>query len=209
MKPTLNLCAIVLHLCTILLLPSAVCADGEQQALQFLRKRHAEVRQILRRPAGTESQTARRNRQLKQALGDLLDFEELSKRALQDHWAGLSEKQRTEFVGLLSQLVERSYQRNLESTMDYRVRYEPAQRVDDSLLVPTRAQSLKNRRAPAIAIDYTLLPQGSAYRVYDITTEGVSLVANYRRQFNKIIRRDGWDALLDRMKKKLESDGDF
>lgn len=198
-----------LCLCTILLVPVLVLADNGLKARQFLRRRHADVIAILRRPADTEKKSVERNAQLKQALGTLLDFEELSRRALDDHWHGLSAKQRKEFVSLLSQLVERSYQRNLESTMDYRVKYQPAQRLKDSLVVKTQAQSLKNRREPSISIDYTLVEQSAGYRVFDITTDGVSLVQNYRRQFNKIIRREGWDALLDRMRKKLESDEGF
>ena len=140
--------------------------------------------------------------------GELLDFEELSKRALEDHWAARSAAEQQRFVELLGQLVERSYQKNLESTMDFRVTYESATRKGDSLVVATEAQSLKNRRSPPVAIDYTLVPVANSFRVYDVTTDGVSLVANYKRQFNKIIRRNGWDALIERMEKKLTGDAE-
>ena len=92
--------------------------------------------------------------------------------------------------------------------MDFRVTYESATRKGDSLVVATEAQSLKNRRSPPVAIDYTLVPVANSFRVYDVTTDGVSLVANYKRQFNKIIRRNGWDALIERMEKKLTGDAE-
>ena len=53
-----------------------------------------------------------------------------------------------------------------------------------------------------------MLPSGADWRVYDIITDGVSLVKNYRRQFRRIIRDEGWDGLIDRMQKKLETDDD-
>lgn len=190
------------------LLPTAALADAAPTAKDFLQKRHGEVVQILQRPAAGDDAINRRDADLKQALADLLDFHELSKRALSDHWEGLSADKRENFSSLLSQLVERSYQRNLESTMDYRVTYDAEKHVGDSIVVSTEARSTKNRRTPPVAIDYTLSPNGNTYRVYDVTTDGVSLVSNYKRQFNKIIEREGWDALLERMKKKLATDGE-
>ena len=198
----------LLPLLVTCLLPIAALADSAAPAKRFLETRHAQVVKILKQPANGADALAKRNGELKKALADLLDFEELSKRALQDHWETLSTDKRKKFSELLAQLVERSYQKNLESTMDFRVTYDEAKQVGDSIQVSTEARSTKNRRSPPIAIDYTLATDGQAFRVYDITTDGVSLVSNYRRQFNKIIRREGWDALLDRMKSKLAADSE-
>jgi phospholipid transport system substrate-binding protein len=173
-----------------------------------LEKRHAEVMSIIDQEGGAGHTDSARAAKLKSAIGQLLDFEELSRRSLSDHWDGLEEHKRQEFVALLTQLVERSYQKNLESIRNYQVQYDEAKPLGDSVLVHTVARSRKNRRAPAVEIDYTLFPREGSYRVYDIATDGVSLVSNYKRQFNKIIRRDGWDALIERMKKRLAEDGD-
>lgn len=195
----------LITLCLVCLLPVAALAETTAPARQFLQQRHAEVVQILKRSAKGDDAINQRDTELKHALANLLDFEELSKRALADHWESLSTDKRQNFSSLLSQLVERSYQKNLESTMDFRVTYDQERRVGDSIVVSTEARSTKNRRAPPVAIDYTLNSSGKSYRVYDITTDGVSLVSNYKRQFNKIIERDGWNALLERMKKKLSA----
>ena len=68
----------------------------------------------------------------------------------------------------------------------------------DSVVVKTVAQSKKNRRAPAVSIDYTLSSREGGWRVYDVTTDGVSLVSNYRTQFNDILSRrvEGQSALI-------------
>jgi len=178
---------------------AALPALAEGPATKFLQDRHASVERILRQPATS----AKRGSQLNEALGKLLDFDELSRRALANHWEGLSEGQRQEFVSLLSRLVERSYQRNLESTLDFAIRYESEIAKQDGVVVRTVARSRKNRRAPELSIDYTMLADGGEYRVFDVTTDGVSLVENYRRQFDKIIKKDGWDALLAKMRSKL------
>lgn len=197
--------AVLTLLTALLFATQAMAADGAEEARKFLRERHGAVMKILQQGVGDEGA---RDAKLKAAIGDLLDYQELSKRALDDHWDSIATSKRDEFVDLLSKLVERSYQKNLESTIDFKVSYGKAKAKGDSILIETEARSLKNRRAPAVEIDYTLFPMEGSYRVYDVTTDGVSLVTNYRRQFNKIIRREGIDGLLERMKKRLADGGD-
>jgi phospholipid transport system substrate-binding protein len=193
-------------LCAFAFVATPAHANGK--ATSYLKSKHTAVERILAGTAKGNGASAARDKKLKGALSDLLDYAELSKRALSDHWEGLTQAQRDEFVGLLSALVERSYQKNLESTLGYAISYGSESRAGDSVVVHTTARSKKNRRAPEVTIDYALQPSNGGYRVYDVTTDGVSLVANYRRQFNRIIKKDGWDALLERMRKKLAADGD-
>ena len=194
--------ALVLILC-------AGTAHADPTAAAFLKARHGEVEKILRRKGGGPAQAQARQQKLALALSQLLDLQELSRRALKDHWAGLDGAQQKEFVALLTQLVETSYQKNLESTLDFSVTYgrvQPA--AENGVLVPTVAKSRKNRRSPPVHVDYSLRKQGEVWRVYDITTDGVSLVSNYRSQFNRIIKKEGWDALLAKMRKRLGSGDD-
>lgn len=177
---------------------SSMAMAKPKDATGFLKARHAKVERILKKSKSEARATA-----LTSELSKLLDYQALSKRALRDQWDGLTEAQRTEFSTLLSQLVERSYQQNLESTLEFKVAYSPAEKRGDELLVQTVARSTRNRRAPEITIDYKLLPAATAWRVVDIITDGVSLVANYRSQFNRIIKKYGWPGLIERMHKKL------
>lgn len=181
-------------------------AAPQAGAQGFLRARHDVVNRILRRPARTPADQARVRQELGRALADLLDYDELSRQSLASHWGQHSEAERREFVALLRQLVEQSYQHNLRSTLDFDIRYlseDPAQ--GGAVVVRTTARSRTQRRAPQVAIDYTLKRAGTTWRVYDVTTDGVSLVRNYRAQFNRIIQREGWPALIQRMRSRLEA----
>ena len=90
-----------------------------------------------------------------------------------------------------------------ERTMNYTVTYDGADVRGAVVTVRTIASSSSNRRAPAVSIDYQMMKVGDVWRVFDISTDGVSLVRNYRTQFNRIIERDGWDALITRMRDRL------
>jgi phospholipid transport system substrate-binding protein len=184
----------------------ALAFAAPQGASSFIEHQHQTVREILQRKSANADQDAARKRDLASALQGLLDFEELSRRALVDHWTTLTPTQQQEFVSLLRQLVERNYQRNMESTLDFQITYSDEIKGGDGIVVQTVARSRKNRRAPEVSIDYTLVAKDSGYRVFDVVTDGVSLVTNYRTQFNRIIRKDGWDKLIERMRARLSSD---
>ena len=142
-------------------------------------------------------------------LEGLLDYETLSERALSAHWEGLTEEQRAEFVSLLRQLVERSYQSNLQNTLDYEVEYVGSEGSGSAVTIKTEARSRENRRAPTVSIDYELRRSGGNWRVTDVTTDGSSMVRSYRGQFNRIISRDGFDGLLERMRSRLGQGSDI
>ncbi len=138
-------------------------------------------------------------------LGDLLDYESLSRAALATHWEAQTPAQRQEFVTLLRQLVERSYRANLQRTLSFDVRYERATAQGDGVRVETLARSRENRRAPAVEIDYQLERHGRSWKVVNLVTDGQDLVANYRTQFHRIIEREGWDGLIRRMRERLST----
>jgi phospholipid transport system substrate-binding protein len=180
-------------------------AQAEISAKAFLEQRHGQVMRVLR----TNGQaSAERDTELDHLLGQLLDYEELSKRSLRDHWATLPPAQQTEFVSLLQQLVQRSYRKNMQTSLDFQVEYVSETPNGADVTVHTRARSKKNRRAPEVTIDYALARSGAEWRVYDVVTDGVSMVTNYRSQFNRIIRKDGWNALIERMRTRLRDGGD-
>lgn len=182
-------------------------ADAQQNAKEFLKNKHASVLKILKKSARPSSKATGPDPQLFKTLDALLDYNALSREALKDHWAGLTSTQQTEFVDLLKQLVERNYRKNLESTLNYDIRYLDESTQSEETIVHTVARSKKNRRAPEIRIDYTLIKNQGVWRVVDVITDGVSLIRNYRNQFNRIINRGGWDELLNRMRKRIESAG--
>jgi len=185
---------------TVILAVFSVPALGVAQtgpAGRYLEGQHEQVKRILSR--GADGSSA----EIAAIVSGLLDFEKVSEAALGDHWTERSAEERTEFVGLLRTLVERNYQSQLETTQSYEIRYGTEQTQGAVVVVETTARSTENRRAPEVGIDYHMKRVGNRWMVEDVVTDGVSMVRNYRNQFNRIIRRDGWSGLLDRMRSRV------
>ena len=114
--------------------------------------------------------------------------------------------ERSEFLALLRALIEDNYIKGLRANLSYDVVYgaeTPGK--DGAVVVKTEIKTQRRGRPIAIAVDYVLVNQGGKMRCFDVVTDGVGLVANYRSQFNKIIQKDGFAGLISRMKKKRQS----
>ena len=173
------------------------------KAEQFIRTKHNKVRQVLRTP-----DTPKRANQLTDLLGEFLDYNRLARLSLDKEWATRSPKERDHFVSLLRQLVERQYQRNMESTLAYKVTWVGTEPIETGIKVNSSARSVKKKRQPPITIDYSMSPAGKEWKVFDIFTDEVSLVKNYKRQFRRVIKEEGWSGLIGRMEKKLNAEED-
>jgi phospholipid transport system substrate-binding protein len=137
------------------------------------------------------------------SVRDFLDIDELGKRAMADQWAKLSKDQQTEFLSTLRALIEDNYVRGLRSNLSYTVDYTGEKADKDGNIVVTTTINTKRKGRPfKINIDYVLKKQGNKLKAWDVKTDGVGLVENYRTQFNKIIEKDGFAGLIARMKKK-------
>jgi len=173
------------------------------KAEQFIRTKHNKVRRVLRTP-----DTPKRANQLTDLLGEFLDYNRLARLSLDKEWAKRSPKERDHFVSLLRQLVERQYQRNMESTLAYKVTWVGTEPIETGIKVNSSARSVKKKRQPPITIDYSMSPAGKEWKVFDIFTDEVSLVKNYKRQFRRVIKEEGWSGLIGRMEKKLNAEED-
>lgn len=130
---------------------------------------------------------------------EMLDYDALAKASLGSEWAGRSDAEKAEFTGLLKQLVQQAYKKNLTKILDYDVEYVSEEAKGDVTKVKTKAKSKSDPREDPIAIDFSI----KGGKVVDIETEGVSLVSSYKSQFTKIIKKDGFAALIQKMKDKL------
>jgi phospholipid transport system substrate-binding protein len=133
--------------------------------------------------------------------------EELGQRALADHWKSSSSAQRKEYLTLLRELVEGNYIKAMRSNISYEVRYLKEEERDGSRWVSTELALSRNGRPEVMSVDYGLRKQGDSWRAYDLVTDGVGLVENYRAQFNKIVAKEGVNGLLARMRKKKLQNG--
>lgn len=141
-----------------------------------------------------------RRQLLEKVVGDRFDYVEMSRRALGAPWAGLSEKEKDEFVGLFQTLLVNSYADKVESYSGEGVQYINERTEKDYAEVRTKVLTGKTE----IPLDYRLLNKSSVWRVYDVVVDGVSLVNNYRGQFTKIQRNGGFAEVMDQLRKKSD-----
>jgi len=181
----------------------AVTQAEAAKAEQFIRTKHNKVRHVLRKP-----DTPQRAIELTDLLGEFLDYDRLAKLSLDTEWDKRTPRERQRFVNLLRQLVERQYQRNMESTLEYKVSWVGTEPIDQGVKVKSSARSTTKKRQPPIAIDYSMALAGKEWKVFDIFTDEVSLVVNYKRQFRRVIKDEGWNGLIERMEKKLKAEDD-
>ncbi len=146
-----------------------------------------------------EGKAADRRAAVRQIANEIFDFGEIARRSLGRYWQPLSDAQRTEFVGLFGDLLERSYISKIELYGGEKIVYSGERMDGDLAIVSTKIITKNGNEVP---IDYRLFRRGDRWMVYDVNIEGISLVSNYRTQFNKIIQSNGYNTLVDRMKAK-------
>jgi phospholipid transport system substrate-binding protein len=149
----------------------------------------------LKKPA----KTAERRQAIRTVAYDIFDFGEISRRSLGPHWQARTPAEREEFTRLFGDLVERSYITQVESYSGEKIQYVGETADGDRVVVKTQ---IITKQGVAVPVDYRLLAQGDRWRAYDVTIEGVSLVANYRSQFNTIIQRSGFDGLMQKLRNR-------
>ncbi len=175
-------------------------AGAPSGARRWIQTRHGAVNRLLERPA-----TPARNTQVARILDGMLDLTELARQALTPYWEQRSAQERTDFVDLLRQLIERNYQQNLDHTLNFDVTYEPEVPEAGTAMVTERtvARSRTDPRAALVRVDYKMHPSGANWVVTDIVTNGASLVQSYHDSYTRIIREHGFPELLTRMRSRI------
>ena len=131
------------------------------------------------------------------AAKDIFDFGEMAKRSLGQYWPQRTSAERVEFVRLFTELVQRSYISKVDQHGAYKMTVQ-GERIDgDYAVVRTTLPLSSGHELP---IDYSMHGTDDRWQVYDLSIDGISLVANYRAQFNKIIRTSSYEALVARFK---------
>ena len=136
---------------------------------------------------------------LRKTIVERFDFNEMSKRSLAAQWAKRTPEEKKEFVGMFTNLLEKSYMDRIEAYTDEAIEYN-GETIDNDYAVVKTVVKAKDKEG--IPIDYKLIKEGDQWLVYDVVIEGVSLVNNYRNQFNKIINSGSYTDLVKKMKAK-------
>jgi phospholipid transport system substrate-binding protein len=177
-------------------------AAGAGQPSDQLKTQIDRVVRILENPElKKESKVLERRRAVRKVAEEIFDFGETAKRSLARHWQSRTPAEREEFVKLFADLLERSYISKIELFNGERIQYLGDQADGDLALVRTR---IITKQGTEIPVDYRMLKKGDRWLVYDVVIEGVSLVQNYRTQFNKIIQTSSYQELVKKMKTKQD-----
>jgi phospholipid transport system substrate-binding protein len=169
-----------------------------------LKKSNEKLDKVLAKKAPNWSPEAEAQRaEVRKLVGTFLDYGELARRALARHWDTLTPKQREDFVTTLRDLVERSYLKQVHGNPNYQIKYEKETKEGNEATVSATLHTVARGKKVKVALEYKVLWKDH-WVVYDVLTDEQSMLENYRAEFNKIINKEGFDALLKRMKKKLD-----
>jgi len=143
----------------------------------------------------------KRRKALKAAIGQIFDHAEMAKRSMGQNWKELTPVQQKEFTDLFATLLESSYAGKIESYNNEKIIY--LKEIEDGDYAEVKSR-IVTARHDEFSLDYRLMREGDRWKVYDIVIEGVSLVSNYRSQFNKIIKAQGYQELVKKMKSRKD-----
>jgi phospholipid transport system substrate-binding protein len=146
-----------------------------------------------------KSQPSERRAAVRSIASEIFDVQETARRSLGRHWQARTPAEREEFVRLFSDLLEATYISKIEGYGGEKI-LNGGDTVDgQQATVRTR---LITRKGTEIGIDYRLLRRSELWKVYDVSIEGVSLVANYRVQFDRIIQSSSYEDLVQKLRNK-------
>ena len=169
-----------------------------------LRTRVDRAVQILADPA-TKGNIPERRLRLRKLADEIFDFTEMSKRALGPHWQQLQPGDRERFTRSFADLLDRAYFEKIDSYSGEKVQYLAPKMEGNQATVPTRVTTDKGTEIP---VEYRMhKAEQGRWMVYDVSIEGVSMVSNYRSQFDRIIRTSSVNDLIKRMESQAAGQG--
>jgi phospholipid transport system substrate-binding protein len=156
-----------------------------------------------------------RQQKLRTIAESRFDFGEMAKSAVGYHWRNFTPAQRSEFVPLFTKFIEDAYLSRIEEysveKVDQQIQSSVIQFNKETTDGPDYAQVystvvLKDRNDP-IQVNYQMRRDGSEWKIYDISIDAISVIANYRNQFNRVLNSDGYDKLVSIMRQKQQALG--
>jgi phospholipid transport system substrate-binding protein len=151
-----------------------------------------------------------REQKLRAIAESHFDFQEMSRSAIGYHWKTLTSAQQAEFVPLFTTFIEDAYLSRIESYSVEKIN----QQIKSSMIQFTKQTTdgpdyaevfstvvLQDRKDP-IPVNYLMRRAGDEWKIYDITIDAISVIANYRNQFNRVLNNDGYDKLVADIRQK-------
>ena len=149
-----------------------------------------------------ESKKNERRDKLKELIYQRFDFTEMARRSLGSEWRRRSLEEQKEFVKLFTGLLERTYLDNIESYNGEKFQYLKEQEDNNHAQVDTK---IIDNKGQEVSVNYRLHKVNGDWKVYDVVIAEISLVNNYRSQFNRVLAKSSYEELVNRMKGKTFS----
>jgi phospholipid transport system substrate-binding protein len=149
------------------------------------------------------SRAKERKKLIRSAVDEQFDWEEMARRSLGRHWDQRTNEEKKEFVRLFADLLDRTYMSKVEGYSGEKVRYEGETIDGNYASVKVKIVTQQNKDIP---VEYRLKKEKNDWFVYDVSIEGVSLVNNYRTQFNSIIVQSSYENLVKKLREKVAQD---
>ena len=161
------------------------------------------VVRVLEDPAlKAEDKKLERRAAVRKIAAEVFDVQETARRALGPHWQQRTPQERQEFVQLFNELLEQTYISKIDLFGGERLKFTDEKVDGDNAIV--RAKVLMRQQQAEVPVEARLLRKGDRWLIYDVLIENVSLVGNYRSQFDRIIRTQGYDELIKRLRARGE-----
>ncbi len=186
----------VVVLAIAFLIPPALAAA--QKPGDEVRQTVEKVMTILRNPQ-LKGKDSERRKELREVLYQRFDFAEMAKRSLGPNWRRRSAGEQKEFVQLFTNLLETAYLDKIESYNGEKVQYLKDAGDANEAEVDTK---IVDKKGQEYSINYRLHNVNGDWKVYDVIVEDISLVNNYRSQFNHVLARSSFEELVKKMKEK-------
>ena len=163
-----------------------------------LRQRVDQVIKVVDDPT-LMGKTAERHAAVRKIAEEVFDYPDTAQRALGVHWNARTPQERQEFVTLFADLLDRAYIGKIDLYQGEKVRYVGDTVNGDEATVRTR---IVTKRGSEVPVDYRMHLRNGRWLVYDVIIEGVSVVSNYRVQFNKVVQTESYQALVQKLRAK-------
>jgi phospholipid transport system substrate-binding protein len=173
---------------------------AESKVTLYVKQTINEVLEIVSDPKFKTNPSLRREK-LRTIISDRFNYKQMVMRSLAKSYKSRTKKEREKFIGLFKRLLENSYAAKIENYQNEQINYVGEQIKGKYALVKTQIV----RKDGTIDVDYKLIKEEGRWMVYDFVIEEVSLIRNYRSQFNKIIKTESYDALVSKLSKKINN----
>jgi phospholipid transport system substrate-binding protein len=163
----------------------------------------------------TQTPAGARDKRLREIAEANFDFADMARTTLGYHWRQLTPQQQAEFVPLFASFMENVYLSKLQEYSVQKLRQTAAgsnvsftgQQYDGADYAEVHSTVLLKDQPPPIKVDYLVRRDGTSWKIYDLNIDAISVMANYRQQFNRVLNNDGYPALVNLLRKKVQELG--